>query len=225
MRLVVLADVHSNLHALNAVLDEIDKLDIDKIVCAGDIVGYCAFPNECCAAIRERASEVVMGNHDLAALHTNDSGMNPFAARAVLWTAGRIEDKSKTYLGNLKHEARFSLGGKTLAMFHGSPTSIDEYVFEDKVTEELLGSVTADVLILGHTHVPCMMQLGGKQFVNPGSVGQPRDGDCRASFAILDTETMRCSVKRVNYDLDRAAEAIRTAGLPRFLADRLYRGM
>lgn len=225
MRLVVLADVHSNLHALNAVLDEIDKLDVDKIVCAGDIVGYCAFPNECCAAIRERASEVVMGNHDLAALHTDDSGMNPFAARAVLWTSSRIDNQSKTYLGNLKHESRFSFGGKTLAMFHGSPTSIDEYVFEDKVTEELLGSVTADVLILGHTHVPCIAPLSGKLFVNPGSVGQPRDGDRKSSFAVLDTETWNCSIKRVSYNLDLAAEAIRKAGLPGFLGDRLYRGM
>jgi putative phosphoesterase len=225
MTVAVLADVHSNLHALQAVLAEVDRLNVTSVFCAGDVVGYGAFPNECCSIIKDRRCEFVLGNHDIAALHGDHAGMNPFAARAILWTADKLNEDSKAFLREAKKESRFLIDDRKAAMYHGSPTSIDEYVFEDKVTEELMASSGADILILGHTHVPCVIQKGARLFINPGSVGQPRDGNMRASFALFDSVTNKCTVMRVPYDLDAAAESIRTAGLPRFLADRLYRGM
>ena len=224
MRLAILSDVHSNKHALEAVLREIDSLGAEMIVCAGDIVGYCAFPNECCEIIRTRASRIVKGNHDCAVLEKDPSGANPYAARAILWTAEMIGSDSRQLLENLNIESKFPFGGRSLAMFHGSPTSVDEYVFEYDVDEDLVKSVDADALILGHTHVPCIKKLRSGLFINPGAVGQPRDGDWMASFAVLDTETNDCTIRRVPYDVMAAAEAIRKAGLPEFLAERLFRG-
>jgi len=224
MKLAIISDVHSNLHALEAVLGEIGKVGADMLVCAGDVVGYGAYPNECCEIVKARASNVVKGNHDYAVLEKDPSGTNPYAARAILWTAGEINKDSRDYLGSLSSESKFSFGAMTIAMFHGSPTSIEEYIFEYDADDSLFESVDADVLILGHTHMPCVKRLRRGLFINPGAVGQPRDGEWRASFAVLDTETKECAVKRVPYDLHSAAEAIRRAGLPGILAERLFYG-
>jgi len=224
MRLAILSDVHSNMHALEAVLKAVDHLGVEMIVCAGDIVGYCAFPNECCEIIKARVSKIVEGNHDRAVIERNPSGANPYAARAIMWTAGVINKDSREFLTTLCTESRFPLAGRSIVMFHGSPTSVDEYVFEYDADEELVKSADADVLILGHTHVPCIKKLTNGMFINPGAVGQPRDRDWMASFAVLDAETNDCAIKRVPYDVAAAADAIRKAGLPEFLAQRLHRG-
>lgn len=224
MMLAIVSDVHSNLHALEAVLKDIERSKADMVVCAGDLVGYGAFPNECCDILKDKASKLVKGNHDCAVLERDPSGANPYAARAILWTADVIGNESREFLGGLGMEARFSVGGRSIAMYHGSPNSVDDYVFEDDVDDELVQSADADVLVLGHTHVPCFKKLRRGLFVNPGSVGQPRDGEWRASFAVLDTDANECSIRRVPYDLNAAAEAIRKAGLPGILAERLFYG-
>lgn len=224
MKLAIISDVHSNLHALEAVMEEIERIGPEMVVCAGDVVGYGAFPNECCRLLMERRWKTVLGNHDSAALTKDASGMNVHATRAILWTAEAIDEASRDFLHGLGTESRFTFGGRSVAMFHGSPASLEEYIFEHDVDDGLVGSADADVLVLGHTHVPCLKKLGRGQFINPGSVGQPRDGEWRASFAVLDSDTDKCSVRRVPYDLDAAARAIRDADLPRILAERLYYG-
>ena len=224
MKLAIISDVHSNLHALEAVLNEINRFTPEMTVCAGDVVGYGAYPNECCELLRERTSKIVRGNHDRAVLDRDPSGANPYAARAILWTSDVIKADSRKYLESLGIESRFSFGGRTVAMFHGSPSDPDEYVFEYDVDDDLLRSAEADVLILGHTHVPCVKKLSRGLFINPGSVGQPRDGEWKASFAILDTDTNECIIERVPYDLGGATEAIRNANLPGILAERLFYG-
>jgi putative phosphoesterase len=217
MKLAIISDVHSNLHALEAVLNEIDRFTPEMTVCAGDVVGYGAYPNECCEMLRDR-------NHDSAVLDRDLSGANPYAARAILWTSDVIKADSRKYLESLGIESRFSFGGRTVAMFHGSPSDPNEYVFEYDVDDDLLKSAEADVLILGHTHVPCVKKLSSGLFINPGSVGQPRDSEWKASFAILDSDTNECIIMRVPYDLGGATEAIRNANLPSILAERLFYG-
>lgn len=224
MTLAVIADVHSNLHALRAVLEEISNAGAEGVACAGDIVGYGAHANDCCRLVKESAGQVVLGNHDISALSGNTSGMNPYAAQAARWTAGRLTLESKYFLRSRKHGERFSFGGVSVAMFHGSPKSPNEYVYEEHVTESMLRSSGADLLILGHTHVPFVVRLASGTVLNPGSVGQPRDGDPRASFALFDPHTRGCEVRRVEYPIKEAAEAIESAGLPKLLAERLYRG-
>jgi putative phosphoesterase len=191
MRLAVVSDIHSNLHALKAVRESIEREGADMVVCAGDIVGYGAFPNECCGIVRDLARFAVLGNHEIAALPEG---------------------------------ARFAAGPVTTAAFHGSPESVDEYIYEDDVGEHLFDRLEESVLILGHTHVPFARRVLEKMVVNPGAVGQPRDGDPRASYAVLDTPRMSFRVRRVEYDIEGAAEAILSAGLPPILAHRLFEG-
>lgn len=224
MRVAILADVHSNIHALRAVLDAVRSERADSVACAGDIVGYGAYPNETCREVRQSAAHAVLGNHDHSALVRDTSFMNQYAAKAALWTASVLDEASKGYISGLQVSAGFDAGGRRATMYHGSIESYTEYVFEEDLHEGMLSRAKADVLILGHTHVPYVRKFTSGLVVNPGSVGQPRDGDWRASFAMLDTETMECAILRREYDIDAAARGIDSAGLPSYLADRLYLG-
>lgn len=224
MRLAVVADIHSNLHALEAAAELIQARRPDMVACAGDVVGYGAFPDECCSMVEGMCGPCVAGNHDRSAVSGEVSGMNPFAAAAMIWTIGRLGDRSKAFLSSLGPSSRFDAGGLRAAVFHGSPDGPDEYVYEEAVTADMLLRSGSDIVVMGHTHVPYAKRLGGGLAVNPGSVGQPRDGDPRGSFAVVDTESMECEVVRFRYPVEEAAEAIVSAGLPRILADRLAVG-
>ncbi len=224
MRLAVIADVHSNIHALEAASMLISERSPDIVACAGDVVGYGAFPNECCSRVQELCSRSVAGNHDRAAISKDVSRMNPYAAAAAIWTSDRLEESSRRFLSSLEPSVRFAAGGRSAAMFHGSPADPDEYVQEDAVDRDLLDGTGCDILILGHTHVPYVKSFDERLVLNPGSVGQPRDGDPRGSFAIVDTDKMDCETVRFEYPVKEAADAIVSAGLPRILAERLSIG-
>ena len=224
MRIAVISDVHSNLQALEEVKKRIDDEGIDYVLSAGDAVGYGADPNRCCAILKDWARHSVLGNHDWAALRRDPSGMNPYAEKAALWTAEQIDEDSREYLGSLKESAHSDANGSAIEARHGSLRSMLEYVYEADLSEDLLQQSGADVLVLGHTHVPYAKMFASGLIVNPGSVGQPRDGDSRASFGILQTEPLSFEIRRVDYDIDRASEAILEAGLPEFLAERLFKG-
>jgi putative phosphoesterase len=222
--LAIVADIHSNLQALEAVMREIEGAEIDQVVCAGDIVGYGANPNECCHIVGDAAAHAVVGNHEISALTKDTTGMNPHAAAASRWTASALEEGARKFLRSLEIESRFEADDTRVAMFHGSVGNAIDYVCEDEINEDLVRNSGSDLLILGHTHVPYVKDFDSMMAINPGSVGQPRDGDPRASFAILDTDRRSCTVRRVGYDIGGASEAIIAAGLPRLLADRLFLG-
>jgi predicted phosphodiesterase len=150
--------------------------------------------------------------------------MNPHAAAASRWTASALEEGSRKFLRSLEIESRFEADDMIVAMCHGSVGSATEYVFEDEINEDIVRSSGGDLLILGHTHMPYVKDFGSVMAMNPGSVGQPRDGDPRASFAVFDTDRRSCLVRRTGYDIGGASEAILAAGLPRLLADRLFLG-
>lgn len=224
MRIAFIADIHSNLHALEAVKERIDGLGIDAVACAGDIVGYGAFPNECSRIAAEMADHCVYGNHDQAALRSDTSGMNPYAAEALMWTADKLNHESTKFLSSLPFNSRFEAGKVAAAMFHGSPRSVEEYLFREDLTEDILQVAQSDLVVLGHTHVPYWTRLGKGMALNPGSVGQPRDGNPKASFAVFDSSTLTCDIVRVEYAVADAADAILAQGLPEFLAGRLSGG-
>lgn len=224
LRVALIADIHSNLNALEAVLARVREVGADAVLCAGDIVGYGARPNECCAMVRKVAAAAVYGNHEIAALTRDVIWMNPSAAKAALWTSRALDEGSRDFLLRLGLEARIQLGSRRVAVYHGSVDSAIEYVFEDQADEDLLARAKCDILVLGHTHVPFVRRFGGGLVVNPGSVGQPRDRDPRASFALLDPDRVECTVERVEYDVAVAMEDILDAGLPEFLAERLLMG-
>jgi putative phosphoesterase len=225
VRVAILSDVHSNLHALRAVLADLESKGLKEILCAGDLVGYCAFPNETVGLLRGRCRLAICGNHDLAVIRINTAGMNPIAAAAAQWTAKNISAEAVDYLRLLKSHELTSIGGKTIALYHGSPRDDDEYVYEADATADLLEMSQAEVLVMGHTHVPFVKVLEKGVMINPGSVGQPRDNDQRASYAVLDTDDLKATIVRVEYDVRAAAQAIVDAGLPPFLGSRLMSGI
>jgi putative phosphoesterase len=225
MRLGLFSDPHGNLPGLEAVLAALDGEGVDRLLCAGDIVGYNPFPNEVIALLQDRDVLAIRGNHDRAALTGNTTWFNPVAALALDWTRARLTPASFAYLQGLKDRARLPLDDRVVAVFHGSPRDDDEYVYPWNVSDALVAEAKAEIVVLGHTHVPLAMRYDRGVVVNPGSAGQPRDGNWRAAYAVLDTETLAFEVKRVEYDVGRVAEAIGREGLPSFLAERLYRGV
>ncbi len=220
MQMAIISDIHSNLPALREVLREIKGM---QIFCCGDLVGYAAFPNEVIEVVKKNKIISILGNHDYATITGDTSWFNPAAAAAIRWTREEIRKENLDFLDSLP---RFYEGD--FYMVHGSPRNeLDEYVSEDCPEDELLSFFRytfKDTMILGHTHKPFIKKLGDRLIFNPGSVGQPRDLDQRAAYAVLDTAAKKAEIKRVEYDIDEAANAIVEKGLPVFLARRLYAG-
>ena len=224
MRISLIADIHSNLLALEAVLEAMKKKDVRKILNAGDIVGYGPRPNEVVDLVGRSDFLSIRGNHDHAVLVGEYGWFNEPAAAAAKWTAGIIEDSNSEYLDRLKREEVIRIDGKSIGMFHGSPEDPDEYVLDESRVKELLQRTDFDVMICGHTHFPMKVRIGKRLFINPGSVGQPRDGNPDASFSILDLDTMESEIVRVGYDISAVQQDMLKKGLPRSLSSRLSEG-
>jgi putative phosphoesterase len=218
MKVGVVSDIHSNLVALEAVLA--DMPDVDRLVCAGDVVGYNAWPAECVAVLRERNVPTVMGNHDrMVATGRNFRG-NGMAQAGVEYADAELNDVQRTWVENLPRERTFADG--RLKVVHDHPEDQDRYTYPDEFSPALLGD--EDALVLGHTHVQHHERYDEGVVVNPGSVGQPRDRDPRAAYAVLDLENLSVEERRVEYDVERVADAVRAAGLPSRTAERLASG-
>lgn len=245
----VFSDVHSNLEALTVVLDFLRREGAESYVCCGDLVGYGADPDPCVERVRALPGlSVVAGNHDLAAIGRLDSGwFNQYARAAIQWTSSRLSRGNRSYLEGLT--ARLEAPGFTVA--HGTPRRPpDEYLLSAAQFSENLPLVRAWPLFVGHSHMPLLFRLGeggeprvvfledGKEellprapggrsapvALNPGSVGQPRDQDRRASCALYDSARGTFRVARLAYDVAAAQAKIRAAGLPEYLALRLDYG-
>lgn len=224
VRVAIISDVHANLVALDTVLGVIDDMGIERIICSGDIVGYYPFPNQVIDRFREREIESILGNHDRATIDINTVGMNRLAAAAIRWTTANITSHNIDYLKGLGNSMHVRINDTTVALYHGSPRDDDEYLYEADLFPELLEMSGSEVLIVGHTHMPYVRNLGEGTIINPGSVGQPRDGDARASFAVINMETNIVEIKRVEYDIDRVMSAVEGKNLPLFLGERLQHG-
>lgn len=248
MRLALISDIHSNLPALEAVLADVESAGVDGIWCLGDVVGYGAQPNECAALVQAQCRVCLVGNHDLAALEALDiSTFSPAAASAVRWTRETMSDATREFLGSLQPSDE----SREIGLYHASPRDpVWEYVLWPDQAAQCIRAQAKRVSFVGHSHVALFFALAesrgggesddargaqaaagtsldvrrGRWLVNPGSVGQPRDGDPRAAWLELDTETWQATFRRIPYDIDRAADAIVAAELPEHLARRLYVG-
>jgi diadenosine tetraphosphatase ApaH/serine/threonine PP2A family protein phosphatase len=242
MRVAVISDIHGNLHALEAVIAAIDEAAVDGVWCLGDVVGYGPRPNECVQVIRGRADVALVGNHDLGVLGRLDlDEFSPDAAEAARWTRSTLGDDERTFLEGLEPAARRD-GAE---LFHASPRDpVWEYVLSEAAARAAFAATTAPVVLVGHSHVPLALlaehagevqgglapadasvALGaGRWLLNPGSVGQPRDGDPRAAWLLLDTTAGGASFRRVPYEVARTQAEIDEAGLPPALAVRLSSG-
>lgn len=243
VRIAVISDVHANLYALEAVLREIDREPPDAVWCLGDTVGYGPRPNECCDLVRERADPVLIGNHDLVALGSEEVALaefNPEAAEASLWTAKQLSEQSRAFLEALEPTA----ARDGVELFHGSPRDpVWEYVLTELVAAESFALTEAPLVLVGHTHVATALRWDsarleggvapeefeaeldrGRWLLNPGSVGQPRDGDPRAAWLLLDFDARFASFRRVAYPVQDTQSELLEAGLPQALAARLAVG-
>jgi len=248
MRLGIISDIHANLPALEAVIADAQEHNPDELWCLGDVVGYGAHPNECTELVQDRCSRCLVGNHDLAVLGELDLDVfSPTAARAVRWTRRNINEEALGFLRERKPADEEA----PLALYHASPRDpIWEYVLWEDQAAECIQAQASRVSLIGHSHVALAFvevniepapttplarrSLGasgthldleeGRWLINPGSVGQPRDGDPRAAWLELDTGAWTALFHRVEYDIDRAAKAIEATDLPAHLGRRLYVG-
>jgi predicted phosphodiesterase len=247
VRYLILSDIHANLDALEAVLDAAAADRYDAVGVLGDLVGYGAEPNRVVDRVRGLAPvAMIRGNHDkVAAGLDRADGFNPTAQESAAWTQAAITEETRAFLLSLP-EGPVALDG-VAEICHGSPVDEDTYIFGETEAAEALSAAERRVCLFGHTHLPAAAALGpdgvldvlfhgagdqhrlafgdGRRYlVNPGSVGQPRDGDPRAAYAILDTTTEEIVIRRVAYPVGQAFERILAAGLPKALGERLVRG-
>lgn len=237
MRLAILSDIHGNLAALEAVLRDVAGRGVEGLVHLGDLVGYGPHPNEVVARVLEQEIGGVVGNYDLAVCHPDAvEGAEHFlrpdlseVARAIYhWTRERVSDATREALGALPAQLVITEGPRRFLFTHGSPERPNEYLLAETPAarlETLFAGSCADVLVVGHTHVPLARNLGEHLLLNPGSVGNPKDGDPRAAYLILDTETgLTAEQVRVEFDVETVAAASVHSGLPWQLAEALRRG-
>ncbi|MFB6154128.1 MAG: metallophosphoesterase [Halodesulfurarchaeum sp.] len=218
MRVGVISDIHSNLPALEAVLG--DMPEVDALVCAGDVVGYNPWPAACVDAVRDRGIPTIMGNHDRKVARETNFGANAMARAGVEHARRTLDDEHLEWLQGLPTERR-EFDGR-MKIVHGHPEDPDRYTYPEEFSRYLLGD--EQVLVMGHTHVQHAERFGEGLILNPGSVGQPRDHDSRAAYAVVDLDGLTADTYRVEYDIDRVVAAVEETGLPRRTGERLRKG-
>jgi diadenosine tetraphosphatase ApaH/serine/threonine PP2A family protein phosphatase len=242
VRIAIFSDIHSNLHALDAVLADIDHAEPDELWCLGDVVGYGPRPNECVDRVRETATLALCGNHDLAVLGTIDiAEFSGDAGAAAVWTRRVLGDEQRDWLGGLEPTAV----REGFELFHGSPRDpVWDYVLSDEVALASFELTSAPSVLVGHSHVALAISLQGdhlggglapaettveldgtRWLLNPGSVGQPRDGDPHAAWLLIEPTAGRATFRRVPYPIDQTQAEINEQGLPPALAARLSHGI
>lgn len=242
MRFALISDIHGNFEALTAVLADIDASDVDQLLCLGDIVGYGADPAACLDGIRDRApAATVQGNHDAYAADERDlDAFNPLAAAATVWTRAQLGAERRRWLRELPLSA---IVEPDVTLVHASPSDPGAWEYLRFLADGALAieDQATRYCFFGHTHVPMAFRRDGNRvdqfidteydasegdhwLVNVGSVGQPRDGDWRAAWTLLDTDDQLITLRRVEYDIQTCMMKIIGAGLPERLAERLMQG-
>ena len=239
MRFAIFSDIHANLEALEAVLQDARECQCTHFVCLGDVVGYNANPQECVARIRELDCPVVKGNHDeQASIAESSRDFNELAERAINWTREHLSEEEKQWLGSLPYQRQVH----DFTIVHATLDRPEQwgYVFNNLDAAASFTYQHTTICFFGHSHVPMAfvrgesvqrsrvdklpIDMSKKYFINTGSVGQPRDGDWRAAYCVYDTEKNVVEQRRVEYDLKTTQKKIVQAGLPPLLAERLALG-
>jgi diadenosine tetraphosphatase ApaH/serine/threonine PP2A family protein phosphatase len=233
MRIAIISDIHSNLPALEAVMNRIRELGAERVYCLGDTIGYGPYPNECVDIVREQCAVVLKGNHDSGLVgETSLEDFNNLGYKALLWTREHIRAENTAYLAALP----LTSVDNDLTLVHASPSrpASWQYVFTLRAAQQGFPEFSSRLCFIGHTHVPVIIGEDatvnryrdvGRFLINVGSVGQPRDGVADAAFGMFDAASASYVLHRVPYDIEKTAQAIKEAGLPEFLALRLSRGI
>lgn len=231
MKVALIADVHANLPALEAVLADARRKQVDAIWNAGDLIGYGPFPDEVVKRLKQEGVVNIVGNYDLKALHLRQKpykGKAPEKGLAFNWAGEHLSPESRRYLLSLPSERQMTVEGKRILLVHGSPAASDEHLGPETPEErlrQLARMAEADIIICGHSHTPFIRKVGRVCFVNTGSVGRSDDGDMRASYAVMELtrNTFHVEHYRVRYDIVKAAAAARERGLPEHFAQMILR--
>jgi len=238
-KITIFGDIHGNLPALDAVFADIDKRELEHLYCLGDLVGYGTFPNEVIHKVRERNIPTLMGNYDQGVgQDSDDCGCayktdvaRKMGEQSITWSNRNTTIENKAYLRSLKNYIPLQLGNLKILLVHGSPRKINEYLYEDRPDtslERIMDGIDADILVCGHTHLPYHRVLpSGRQIINAGSVGKPKDDNPDACYVVLSIEDQQLQVDfiRVAYDVERAAIAVEAAdGMPDAFAQMLRDG-
>jgi len=244
VKYAILSDIHANFQALEAVLSRLHEDSVDACICLGDVVGYGAQPNECCEVIRAMNPECIRGNHEHAAtIEGADRWFTPIAAACIRWTRHELSINNLEYIASLEPFKTVD----NAVLCHGSLFDPDHYTTNPQDALESFNEVDASLVFFGHTHyaewfifennyrLPVQhpatygavitLEPDCRYMINPGSVGQPRDGNSQAAYAIWDTDAKQVTLHRVSYNIKAAQEAIINAGLPHKMANRLMMGV
>jgi len=235
MKVALIGDIHANLPALEAVLEHARLQGAEAIWNVGDFVGYGAFPDQVVRRLRKVAQLNIIGNYDLKVLKVKKKAQQwkekkaPEKWLAFQWAYEHLSKKSRKFLRSLPEQIPLQIEGHTVLLVHGSPASIDEHLVPSTPEQrlmELARLAGVEVVVCGHSHMPFVRRVAGTWFVNTGSVGRPDDGDPRACYAVMraSPEEVEFTHYRVPYDVERAAQAIREAGLPEDFARMVLEG-
>ncbi|RGX04575.1 metallophosphoesterase family protein [Paraclostridium sordellii] len=219
MRIATISDIHSNLYALNEVLADIEKRNVDMVVCTGDLVGYATRPNEVIETLRKNKVLTIMGNYDeaignfkiICGCDYPDPKDAEKASLSMKFTSEETTDENKAYLRNLPKEVVISFNNKTIRFVHGSTRLINEYLKENsKEADEVMNNLDEDILVCGHTHIPYVKYYGEKLLVNAGSVGKSKTGSPNANYVIIDIidSIVEVEIIEVFYDFEKVAKEI-----------------
>ncbi len=234
--IAILADIHGNLEALDAVLANIRENSCDQILCAGDLVGYGPRRNEVIARVRDAGIQTVMGNYDEAVgflfpacgCHIDNPRQKELSLHSLKWSTEHTTTENREWLRQLPESLQIEVGTKTIQLIHATEDSIVEYLYQSDEARirEILACCDCDIYAYGHTHYPYAMAIDSKWIINPGSVGRPKDLDPRAAYVRLsvDGEEVQIEIRRVAYDVEKVARDIVSSGLDPEFAEFLRNG-
>jgi putative phosphoesterase len=231
MKIAVISDIHANVYALINLLEDIDAEKVDTIICLGDLVGYGPHPNEVISMIRRRHILCIKGNYDSSVVdneysYIRETRINSFS---LPWTARELREENRLFLENLPSTFTLNIANKKLLFVHGSPDKINEYLLKDEDnTLEVMNSISEDVLICAHTHIPGMKEFGNKVYINCGSVGKPNIGRPNSTYCILNInkeDGMKVQIKEIQYPYKRIIKDMTMLDFPQDLIQSFENGL
>lgn len=236
MKIAIITDIHSNIFALEAVLEDIKNKGIENIYCLGDLVGYGPFPNEVINLIKENNIPTIQGNYDQSVgedlfacgCDYKDGKTMALGTKSLHWSQENTTDENKKWLRELPEKIEFEVKGRKILLVHGSPRKNNEYLYEDsKELEEIADIIRANIMICGHTHKPFHKNVDGIHMINAGSVGKPKHGNPNATYMIIDvySDDIKTQIVEVLYDYEKMATAIEDSEIPSEFADKIRNGV
>lgn len=237
MKIAIISDIHANIYALQAVLEDITRQKVDQIYCTGDLVGYAPFPNEVIETIQNQQIPAVMGNYDdavgnmrfICGCDYKNEAAQALGEESIRWTKEHTSEINKEFLSKLPAKISFKNSGYNVLLVHGSPNKLNEYLYEDLPVEylnKLMEDSKTDILVCGHTHKPFYKVINGRHLINAGSVGKPKHGSPQATYVIITLgKHINVELRRADYDFEKTAQAIENSSLPNQFAEMIRQGI